>query len=482
MSDDAWRRRRRDDNDEDFGPPLFGDDPTGGVARHDAGLSFGNNDTGPLPHWSEEPTGEVPRLTPRQTDDAVEETDVWSSFNDDAPVWNDDPNELTAVQAAVDPAADHTGSSGLRRPADSSAGLDRSGGIGRSSDPSFTDSDATKRDPSEPVRREPGRITIGTDPTGGEARQAPGPRRQQSDPSRPQRRPAPSRKAPPSSGRDLPTAVAVGLAMAAVFVGAVMWKPVAVLVLVVLVLGLAAVEFFDKVAEKGYHPATYTGILACVAMPLAAWWQGLTGMVIVLFLAFAAICATFVAGRDIETNPMPNVAISTLGVVWIGFLGSFAAMILTASKLESGPFRHVGTDTLFLLVLGVVVNDIGAFFAGSTFGKTPLRSWISPNKTVEGFVGGTVFTLVAMVVVGMLGDKSSTWNSTGDLLLLGVVIAIAAPLGDLTESMFKRNLEIKDFGTLIKGHGGVLDRFDGFLFTLPAVYFLSITLQPWLTK
>jgi len=93
-----------------------------------------------------------------------------------------------------------------------------------------------------------------------------------------------------------------------------------------------------------------------------------------------------------------------------------------------------------------------------------------------------VFTLVAMVVVGMLGDKSSTWNSTGDLLLLGVVIAIAAPLGDLTESMFKRNLEIKDFGTLIKGHGGVLDRFDGFLFTLPAVYFLSITLQPWLTK
>lgn len=481
MTDDAWRRRRRDDNDEDFGPPLFGDDPTGEVPRRDAGLSFGENDTGPLPHWSEQPTGEVPRLTPRQLDDA-EETDLWSSFNDDAPVWNDDPNEPTALQTAVDAAADSTSGSGAaRRPADSSGSIDRSGGIGRSSDPSFTDRDATERDPSEPVRREPGRITIGTDPTGGEPRQAPGSRRQPVDPSRPQRRPAPSRKAPPSSGRDMPTAVAVGLAMAAIFVGAIMWKPVAALVLAVIVLGLAAVEFYDKVAEKGYQPATYAGILACVAMPLAAWWQGLTGIVIVLFLAFAAICATFVAGRDIDTNPMPNVAISTLGVVWIGFLGSFAALILTASKIDVGPFRHVGTDTLFLLVLGVVVNDIGAFFAGSTFGKNPLRSWISPNKTVEGFIGGTVFTLVAMVVVGML-DKSTTWNSTGDLLLLGAVIAIAAPLGDLTESMFKRNLEIKDFGTLVKGHGGVLDRFDGFLFTLPAVYFLSVTLQPWLTK
>jgi phosphatidate cytidylyltransferase len=86
-----------------------------------------------------------------------------------------------------------------------------------------------------------------------------------------------------------------------------------------------------------------------------------------------------------------------------------------------------------------------------------------------------------MVVVGV-ADKSSTWNSTGDLLILGAVISLAAPIGDLTESMFKRNLDIKDFGSLVKGHGGVLDRFDGFLFTLPAVYYLMQILEPWLTK
>ncbi|MEY2446165.1 MAG: phosphatidate cytidylyltransferase, partial [Ilumatobacteraceae bacterium] len=105
----------------------------------------------------------------------------------------------------------------------------------------------------------------------------------------------------------------------------------------------------------------------------------------------------------------------------------------------------------------------------------------SPNKSVEGLFGGTVATILAMVIVS-LTDRSTTWNSVGDLILLGIVISIMAPLGDLTESMFKRNLDIKDFGTIVRGHGGVLDRFDGFLFALPAVYYLLQVLQPWVTK
>ena len=76
-------------------------------------------------------------------------------------------------------------------------------------------------------------------------------------------------------------------------------------------------------------------------------------------------------------------------------------------------------------------------------------------------------------------SRSDTWSSTSDLLMLGIVISIMAPLGDLTESMFKRNLDVKDFGAIIRGHGGVLDRFDGFLFTLPAVYYLMLVIEPW---
>ena len=74
---------------------------------------------------------------------------------------------------------------------------------------------------------------------------------------------------------------------------------------------------------------------------------------------------------------------------------------------------------------------------------------------------------------------ATTWTSTGDLLILGLVVAVMAQLGDLTESMFKRNLDVKDFGSIVKGHGGVLDRFDGFLFTLPAVYYLTLVIEPW---
>lgn len=284
----------------------------------------------------------------------------------------------------------------------------------------------------------------------------------------------------------MPTAVAVGLIIAVVFIGALQYKPWAVAVIVVLVLGLAAVEYFDRVREKGYQPAFVPGIMACVAAPAAVYHYGTGALPSVVFLTFTACAVSFVFSQGLESNPMPNMAITSLGITWIGVLGSFGAAIVGLSNtptLVAGGFasRHIGTDTLCLMAIGVVANDVGALFVGSAVGRTPLRAWISPNKSIEGFVGGTLLTLGAMVLVG-LTHRSTTWNSTGDLLLLGLVVAIAAPIGDLTESMFKRNLDVKDFGSIVKGHGGILDRFDGFLFTMPAVYFLTVTLQPWLTK
>jgi phosphatidate cytidylyltransferase len=274
-----------------------------------------------------------------------------------------------------------------------------------------------------------------------------------------------------------PTAIGVGLIMAAVFVAALRISPKLVVAVVVVVLGFAAYEYFEKVTEKGYRPATVIGTATCVAMPIAAYWAGERSLPLILAIAFIGSAVTFIGANSLEAAPMPNMAISTLGVTWIGFLGSFAALILTYSKGGGS----IGTDTLCVLAIAVVANDVGAMMLGSAAGKTPLRAWISPNKSVEGLFGGTVFTIAAMVGVG-LTHKSTTWNSAGDLLLLGIVVAVMAPLGDLTESMFKRNLDVKDFGSIVKGHGGVLDRFDGFLFTLPAVYYLLQVLEPWVTK
>jgi phosphatidate cytidylyltransferase len=269
-------------------------------------------------------------------------------------------------------------------------------------------------------------------------------------------------------------AIAVGLLIAAAFIGALMWKPVAVLALVVLICGLAAIEFFDKVTEKGYRPATVIGILTAVIAPLAGYWVGETALPLVMVFAMITTAFTFVGATGLHSSPIPNMSITSLGVMWIGLMGSYAALLAGVSNVPG--LSTAGTDTLFIVAVGVVANDVGALFVGSAAGSTPLRQWISPNKTVEGLMGGTVATLFAMWIVGL---QSDTWNDIGEILVLAIAVAVLAPLGDLVESMFKRNLEIKDFGTLVKGHGGVLDRFDGFLFVLPAAYYLLRVFEPY---
>ena len=447
MTDDARRHRRQDEGEaEDYGPPLFAettddDDESGGI-------SFGSSDTGSLPHWTEPPTGEMPRtLTASPPSDPTDDLDVWSSFAGKAPVWRDDQ--------PVDP-HDETGE--MERVISIDPVIDIA-------------EDVTNPDDSIPLRREPGRITIGTDPTDDRSRPVP----RKGRPGEPTRGGRPARSGstarpptrPTKTGpRDVPTAIGVGLLMAAVFVVAVVVSPKLVLAVVVAVLTFGSIEYFDKVSEKGYRPATMVGIIACATMPIAAYWAGEQALPLLIALGFVAGALTFIGAKSLEAAPMPNMAITTLGVVWIGFLGSFAALILRYSKGDGFPVASgiistsIGTDTLCLLAIGVVANDVGALVLGSTAGKSPLRAWISPNKSIEGLFGGTVATILAMVVVG-LTDRSSTWNSAGDLIVLGIVISIMAPIGDLTESMFKRNLDIKDFGAIIKGHGGVLDRFDG---------------------
>jgi phosphatidate cytidylyltransferase len=401
----------------------------------------------------------VPRIEAAEPSDPNDDLDVWSSFASDRAAATPEP-----VQAPKDPTGELVWH-------DDEPAVDPSAPVRLPSGRVAAVSPAAAVEPTEPARREPARITIGTDPSGMPRR--PDPRRRSGTPQRPSGSAA---VVPPQGGRNLPLAIASGLILAAVFIALSMWRPAAVVAFVAVAIGLASFEYFSRVTDKGYRPSVAVGVAACVAAPLAAYWVGERALPLVVAFAFLAGAIGFIAADSIESGPMPNMAITMLGVVWIGVLGSFAALILRWSTFGEG--TPWGTDTLVLVAIGVVVNDIGAYFLGSAIGKTPLRPWISPHKSLEGLLGGTALTLVVMLVIG-IQELSDTWSSISHLLMLGIVISVMAPLGDLTESMFKRNLDVKDFGTLVRGHGGVLDRFDGFLFALPAAYYLMLVVEPW---
>jgi phosphatidate cytidylyltransferase len=170
-------------------------------------------------------------------------------------------------------------------------------------------------------------------------------------------------------------------------------------------------------------------------------------------------------GRVVEARPVVNVAVTVLGFAWVGALGSYAGVLLQATD-----GRH-----LFLgAIIPTVVADLVAWFVGSRFGTHPLAPATSPSKTWEGFIAGGIAALVAGAVIG---NRLSPWGGMKHGLELGLVVAVVAPIGDLVQSMVKRDLRLKDSGALLPGHGGLLDRFDSLLFVLPATYFLVVVLH-----
>jgi len=133
---------------------------------------------------------------------------------------------------------------------------------------------------------------------------------------------------------------------------------------------------------------------------------------------------------------------------------------------------------LIAAVIAAVSHDVGAYFVGKYLGRTPLSA-ASPNKTQEGLIGGVLTSLVVtFVVVGLFGI-SPVGDQISQAFIFALLCALIAPLGDLCESFIKRDLGIKDMGSVLPGHGGVLDRFDALLFVLPVAYFVTVLFDVW---
>lgn len=453
--DDATTGKMRRDDTIDFGDEFgvvkFADGDDTGPA-----ISISDGDTERLPHWSDAPTGEVPRSL--QSDPSPDDSrpaqrprvDLTGGARRQPVVTTPPPVSRQSPTGRIVIGSDPTGDTERRSRESRAATRDRTDGQSRPTgrgDATRDVSRGTERRPAPVRRARPARGDSGTQP----------------------------RPAPRSASRDMNAAVLVGGVLAALFVASIFVGPAAVIALVVVVLAVAALEFFTHVSSRSLTPPLAVGVVACVAAPLAAYWVAHLALPLVITFTLIAGSIVLLGARDGDANPIANLGVLLLGVVYIGVLGSFAALIVRMSTLTPA-LPNIGTDTLLLAVVAVAANDIAAYFVGSAIGRTPLSQRISPNKTVEGLIGGTIGTFVAVVLVGL---NSATWNGIGEQLLFAIVVSIMAPLGDLTESMLKRNLDVKDFGTLLKGHGGVLDRFDGLLFVLPSVYYLTVVLAPW---
>jgi len=405
-----------------------------------------------LPHWTEPATGQVPQILPELASEEGDELDDWTSFATSTPRWRDDASSFEDHEGFEDIEAWGSGED-----TDSLGALDDRERPTHDDYYTFADLDETSTD-SHSVFAD---VIPADEDT---AYEEPPPARR---PERARREPAgghrPLSTAGPSGGeRDLGIAVAVGVGLLALALVLFTIGPAAAMVLVTAVVGLATAELFGVLRKVGYEPVTLAGIVGSVGLVVGAYNNGTAIIPTVLFLTTAVCLLWYLVGAATE-SPVMNIGVTLLGVLWVGLCGSFAALLLAVGE--------PGIGILLAAILGTVGYDVGGFFVGKNAGRQPLSA-VSPNKTVEGLLGGCVGAVLVVVLIASVVGFGPI-DSLSEGVLVGLAIAIAAPLGDLCESLVKRDLGVKDMGAILPGHGGLLDRFDALLFALPAVYLLA---------
>jgi phosphatidate cytidylyltransferase len=256
-----------------------------------------------------------------------------------------------------------------------------------------------------------------------------------------------------TNARVLAALPAIAFAIFIVAQGGLVWT------LGLILLGIIALGELYQMMHR-VRPAAIAGFLALVGLCLAAHY-GSHYQVLLVLVAAVPVTFIFTLMRQRREHLAWSMAVVLFGVVWIGLPLAHAVLLRE--------LPHGGGLVLTVLV-GTFLNDTCAYFAGRAWGQRPLAPQISPNKTLEGFLGGVIggtffFWLFAIAY--------QDWFRGPDALLIGFCVALAAPLGDLFESAVKRDLEVKDSGKFFGAHGGVLDRLDGVFFSIVVAYYVS---------
>ncbi len=262
---------------------------------------------------------------------------------------------------------------------------------------------------------------------------------------------------------DLTMRVGTAVVLVGIFLGSLLlgrvWFTAFVLAVMILSLG----EFYSTARSRGYSPAALFGFLGMFGIAIGTLRSGVVAIGVTLTLVLVAVGLFYAAtGRR---NPVENSALTVMGAAWVGLLGFAVAIVREAEIAGVDP-----TGLILFVVLVTAVFDAGSYFAGRAFGRRLMAPKVSPKKTWEGFLGGAVAALLLAAVLSTFRDIFSI-SFIQSLMMTGMIVVLA-PLGDAAESVAKRSLDVKDMGSLLPGHGGMLDRTDALLFVVPGAYIM----------
>ena len=245
----------------------------------------------------------------------------------------------------------------------------------------------------------------------------------------------------------------------------VVWfgNPLLTLVLAIIVV-LGSLEFYRITGSDTIKPVSYFAITITALLTVSSYYPDFITKPVILTLAIiiSAIWLLFLPMKD---RALHNWAWLIAGIIYLGWMVSYWAELRNLTN---------GREWMYWSITTIIASDITAFFIGRAWGRHYIAPTISPKKTWEGAIGGAIGSIIAATILGIAFSLSLTY---WQLVLAGCFISIIAQLGDLVESLLKRNSGVKDSGTWVPGHGGILDRIDSYIFTGALVYYLALAIS-----
>jgi phosphatidate cytidylyltransferase len=269
----------------------------------------------------------------------------------------------------------------------------------------------------------------------------------------------PRRERGARAGRNLPLAILTALLLAGVLIASLVLSRPAFIVFLLGIVTLALLELLTVLRARATRPARPVVLAMGALLVVGAYLEGPAALSFGLLVTILAAFAWYLVDRG-RTEVTRNVAATVFAVVYVPFMAAHLSLVVGRAE------HYVGALLGYAAL--VVIYDTGAYATGATLGRRPIAPQVSPNKSWEGAIGATIVCLAAGAFLLPLWEP---WTLASGLVLAAAT-CVVAPLGDLSESMLKRDLAVKDMGSILPGHGGMLDRVDALLFMAPVLYYV----------